>query len=212
MIAPIQERQLYEHCKPDHVGTNSLKETNRRCGSAPGGYHIVDDEDLLTLLHRIDVDFESVGPVLELIVLPYRLVGQLSRLAHRDEPGAESQGDWCGQGESTCLDTRNLGDPGFEEGFGQGFDQPLQGLAVGKNRGDVLEHDSRLREVRNIANQCGEVIHELEVYGAGLGSAPTLEPMALLATRILPSSTLSTTLSSSTETMVPWMPPMVLIS
>ena len=92
-LAAIQEGQLDQHRHSHQVGTQPPQQPDRGGSGSPGGYHVVDQEDPITRSGRVDVYFQLVRAVLELVFLAVGVVRQLALLAEGNEPGPEGQGD-----------------------------------------------------------------------------------------------------------------------
>src|SRR5262245_29554882 len=103
-------------------------------------------------MHGVAVDLEQVGAVLELVLLALDLPGQLPGLPHRHEPGPVAVRDRRREHKAAGLDAEHLVDLPVGKGCRECVDRPGERLRVGQQRRDVLEHDTRLRMVGDIAH------------------------------------------------------------
>lgn len=133
-------------------GTTAPQDSSKvqAAAAVPPVADVVHDEHPGALCHRVLVDLNACRAVLERVVDTHRRAGQLAALAHRDEAQPRVHGDGCAEDESPRLRA------------GDGVDAPLPRLRVGAHdlgeelgirdqRGDVLEGDTGLREVRDVA-------------------------------------------------------------
>jgi len=89
--------------------------------------------------------------VLQVVVLREGGPGQFALLADRHEARTEPAGDRGGQDEAARLDAGHL--VHRPVGLGQRVDHRGERLAVGEQRGDVLEDHACLRVVRDVADE-----------------------------------------------------------
>ena len=101
---------------------------------------------------RVAVHLEAVGAVFEVVGDADRSCRQLAELAHRHEAGADAVGDRRAEDEAAALDADDEVDALAAYGVGQRVDRQLEALGVPQQRGDVVEQDARLGEVRDVAN------------------------------------------------------------
>src|SRR5581483_3184985 len=157
LVAPVQELELDDERQPDHLAAELLDEVDRRLRGAAGREHVVVDQHPLAGDDRVGVHLERVEAVLERVLGRHRSPGELARLTRGDEPAAEPAG------EGAAGDVTPSLRPEHEVGLLRlgPLRDPLhrlpERLAVGEQGHDVLEDDSRLREVRDVADLRGEV-------------------------------------------------------
>jgi hypothetical protein len=72
---------------------------------------VVDDQNLLSGLHRVVVDFERVAAVLEVVARAHRRRWQLSWFAYGRETDAKTIGDGRSENEPAALDANDEIDP-----------------------------------------------------------------------------------------------------
>src|SRR3990172_6046151 len=162
LSASVEEGELDEHRDPHHMGAQVVEESNGGGGGSPGGDHVVDHQDPISRPSGVAVDLQSISPILERVLLSNYCARQLSRLAHGDESGSKQSGRRSGKGEAACLNAGDVGYLAGQKGIDKPMDERPQRHGVGKDRRDVLEHDSGLGEVRYLADQTGELFHEVK--------------------------------------------------
>src|SRR5207244_1511820 len=104
---PTEEVELDQEPQAGDHRAEALHEPTRRRRRAPGGEDVVDDENPLPRLHRVLVDLEHVGAVLEGVLLGLDVPRQLPRLADGREAGAEAVRDRRGDDEAPGLDAEH---------------------------------------------------------------------------------------------------------
>ena len=102
---------------------------------------------------RVAVHLERVGAVLELVAVRVGVPRQLARLAHRHEAGAERERDRRGEDEAARFDADDLGDRVPIERRASSSVAARNAVGVAEQRRDVAEHDARLREVGDVADE-----------------------------------------------------------
>ncbi len=119
---------------------------------SPRCQQVVDYEYTLTRLQPIDVNFESVFPVLQLVGVGTPFVGEFSRFSDRHESDPELQGEGRGKNKAPRFGGDDDIDRFLTIISDQLFNGGLKRLVRGKKRSDVLEQDSRFGEIRYVAN------------------------------------------------------------
>src|SRR5690554_1069065 len=127
-------------------------------GRAARRNDVVVDEHAIAATEGVDVHFDRVGAVFECVLRTHRLVGKFALFADRYETGLQASSEQAPEDKSTGLDTDYLRDAASKKGLGEGFDRLLQKAIIGQHRGDVLELDAGLREVRHISNGAFEFL------------------------------------------------------
>jgi hypothetical protein len=169
-------RQIDDERRTDDVALQVPDQLRRRDRRSPRRYKIIDNQDALAFLHRICVDFDSVGAILERILLPDRLPRQLALFADRHEPAAQSVGDSTAKNKSARFDPRHSVDRQRPERLRQLRDRRLEALRVAEQRGDIPEHDPGLRVIRDRPDQVLQVAQQTpprQIHGANY-QYPTL--------------------------------------
>ena len=69
LVAPVQRDELDEERQRVHFAAQPADEAARRLRGAAGREQVVDDQHPLAFLHRVVVDLERVGAVLEVVGL-----------------------------------------------------------------------------------------------------------------------------------------------
>src|SRR5260221_6090896 len=91
--APVQSDQLNQHRDGVDVSAELADEIDGCARGASGGEQVVDDQDLLSLLDRVAVHFETVGPVFQIVADADLRGRELADLAYGDEARADAIGD-----------------------------------------------------------------------------------------------------------------------
>ena len=121
-------------------------------GGAAGGEDIIDDEDVLARLDGIGVHFEAVGAIFEVVIDAADDVGQLFGFANRDESGAESMGHGRSKEIAAGFDADHDVDGFPAIVLLQGVDRLSESVLVFEQGGDVVELDSWLGKVGDLAD------------------------------------------------------------
>ena len=154
-----EKDEFDEDREADDFGAQVSQQPDGGAGGPAGGDNIINEENALSLEHRVGVDLEGIDAVFELVFLPYRLKREFSRLAQRNEPRLDSIGDGCGKCEPPGFDPGHLGDPIVRIGRRHPGDQLVEGPRIGEDGGYVFEDDPFLGEVGYVSDQCFEVVH-----------------------------------------------------
>src|SRR5439155_8090333 len=110
-----------------------------RLRRATGRQKIVDNQHVLSLVHRVIVDLESVGAVFEIVLGAQRFRWQFSDFADRREPCTDTIGHGGAKNESPTLDADDDVDPGRGERRRQAVDRIVKAFRILEQRGDVVK-------------------------------------------------------------------------
>ena len=121
---------------------------------------IVVDEHPGATGERVGVHLERVDTVLEHVLGADRLSRQLAGLARRHEPHPQLAGERAPEDEAARLGGDHEIDRGRAHESGEPCHRRVQSRRVQQQRRDVLEHDSRAREVWDIPD-VGAQIHRM---------------------------------------------------
>ncbi len=122
---------------------------------------------------------QDVGAILQLIFDPLRRSRKFSGLAHRNEPRAQRVSDRRRKDEAAGFDPDHGIDPLAVVAVAQPVDDGLQPLRILQQRGDVIEQDAGLGEIRHLADQTFEMIHGRS-FNSTIGASAKAVPTALL--------------------------------
>lgn len=89
-LAPVQEAQLDQEAAAHDLAAEPLDQLAQRACGAAGGEQIVVYQHPRPAAHRVGVQLEPVGAVLQQVLRADRLVGELARLACQRKPRADS--------------------------------------------------------------------------------------------------------------------------
>jgi len=149
-----EDSQLDEH--GDAANVCFAVVTEKACAGferAAGGEEVVDEDDSAAGADGIDVDFETIRAVLEIVVGAVDLSRELARLADGDKARRERLGDGSAEDETPALGPHHQLDALAPVGVGHEFDSQGQARRVGEQGRKVLEDNPRLGMVRNISDQ-----------------------------------------------------------
>src|SRR5882672_468947 len=69
-LATAQGGEFHDHRSPGHIGSRMLEQPRRRGESAPGGQHVIDDQDAAAAqIDAVSRDFQSGAAVLQVVLL-----------------------------------------------------------------------------------------------------------------------------------------------
>ena len=112
----------------------------------------------MVIADRVVMDLEGVAAVLEVVAGRVGPRRELSRFAHDREPGAETVRHRRADDEAARLDAEH-----HVGASAVALDELVDGRperrGVREQRGDVLEHDPRLRKVGDVADVPREIRH-----------------------------------------------------
>src|SRR4051812_45797648 len=111
------------------------------------------------------MNLENIGSVLERVFLPAPLRRQLARLSHWDEARGQFVGDGSTENESAALDRDDVRNAGISEGGGHRARRREKRVCVADQRSDVLEDDSGLWVIGNVADQLGRAFGKIRHVG-----------------------------------------------
>src|SRR5262245_40395501 len=104
-------------------------------------------------MDRVLVNLERVTAVFQIVGYAGSFCGELTRLAHGRESCIQAVGQCGTEYESAGLDAEHQVDFFFKVVFGERVDQRGEAELVFEQRGNVIEEDPRLGEIRNFADQ-----------------------------------------------------------
>jgi len=107
--AAIEKRELNQKLDLDEFPSRFFDQPGRGRRRATGGQQVVNQHDTVPRLERILMDRQCRRPVLEIIALLKRLIGQLALLADGNEPKPEPFTEHTAKEESAGVDCGNLG-------------------------------------------------------------------------------------------------------
>ena len=149
-----QEGELDQDGDAAYVGLALIaEEPGARFERATRGEEVIDEDDPAAGLDGVDVDLEAVRAVLEVVVGPVDLSGELAGLSDGHEARRKGLGDGGAEDEAPALGPHDQLDALAAVGIGHQFDGQSQARRVGEQRRKVLEHDARLRVVRDVPDE-----------------------------------------------------------
>src|SRR6266404_4943598 len=148
-LAAAVIRQIDHEAAFHHDSAHLLDQLRSRFGSAAGGDQVVQQQHAVARADRIDVDFDPIATVFELVVVPDRLGRELAFLADRNEPHAQREGNRRSDDEATRFDTRDLVDFLIAVAVDDLLDRQAKPDRILQQGSDVAKHDSMPRVVRD---------------------------------------------------------------
>src|SRR5215469_16174652 len=147
-----QKPQLdYERASGD-LSLKRADEPERSFSRTTGGEQIVHNQHAAVGDNCILMDLERVHSVLQLVLLCHRSEGKFARLARDCHPDSQAVCDRGAHDKSARFDPQHDVDRA-QEGGCHVIHGRRQRASVGQQRGDVLENDSGLGKVGNVANE-----------------------------------------------------------
>src|SRR6266403_2284087 len=148
-LAAAVIRQIDHEAAFHHDSAHLLDQLRSRFGSAAGGDQVVQQQHAVARADRIDVDFDPIATVFELVVVPDRLGRELAFFADRNEPHAQGEGDRRSDDEAARLDSRDLVDFLAAVVVRDLLDRHAEPDRVLQQGRDIAKHDPRPRVVRH---------------------------------------------------------------
>ena len=116
---------------------------------AAGGEQVIDDDDLLPGLDGVQVDFQRVGAVLEVVGDFGGSCRQFARLTDWYETGVQAIGERRSEDETAGFDTEHQVDILVDVIGGKGIDHLREAGLVLQQSSDVVEQNAGLGEIRD---------------------------------------------------------------
>ena len=172
-ISTLKALEFNEKVESGDFASQLANEGHRRGRRTPGGQQVVHDQHPFSHTNRIAMDGKGVRTVLE-AVFDFKIVGrQFAGLPDWNKPGVQPVRQYPAENEPARFDTDDFCDPLSLIVGGQFTDNRRQGLGVFKQRGDIVEENTGLGEVGDLANE-GVIVdgrHRSEQVGLCHGSA-----------------------------------------
>ena len=163
LCAALKEVELNGEAEAGDNASELTHELDGGLHGSAGGEKVIDDDDPLAGLDCVEVDFERVGAVFEVVVHAGALRGKLLWLAHGDEACVQTVCDGWAKDEAASFDAQDEVDFFADVVGGEGVDELREAGFVLEESGDVIEEDSRLGEVGDGANEFFQrlTVHDL---------------------------------------------------
>src|SRR5262245_46886925 len=104
LLPAFQLDELDEERQAKHLSPELLDKLARGARRTASRQQIVDDQNALSRVHRVVMDFERVGPVLEIVRRPRRFRRQLARLPNERKTCTDAVGDGRPEDKPAALD------------------------------------------------------------------------------------------------------------
>src|SRR5580693_5303925 len=161
-LAAFKEIQFNYESQSRYFSAEIFHQFRDRRGGAAGGEHIVDDQHMLTAPDGVDMHFQRVGSVFELVLDPLDRGGKFFGFADRYESGVQRVGDSGRENKSARFDAHHFVDSPPRKLRSQRVNQQVQSLRVLEQGGDVVKQDTGLGKIRYFPDERFQMIHVLE--------------------------------------------------
>jgi hypothetical protein len=147
-FAAFKKSQFDEEGDTYDVAAQGFDHLGAGFHGAASGEKVIDEEDTLTGVDAVLVDFEFVGAVFEFVFLGQDVAGEFAGFANEDKAGFESLGGHGGEDEAAAFGAGDNIDVLIFEGIDDCLGSGLQTLGVREQSGDVEENYTGFGEVR----------------------------------------------------------------
>jgi len=161
-FASFEEGEFDDAGDFDDFGAEFFDEFYGGGHGAAGGEEVVDHDDAVAFVERVDVHFERVGAVFEFVGFGDDGVGEFPFFAYEGEGEAEGIGERAGEDESACVGADDGVDLHVLVAVAPFVDDVFECGAVLEECGDVFELDAGFRKVGDRPDERG-YIHFLGV-------------------------------------------------
>lgn len=138
-LASTKEIEFDSKAKADRIATEPAHELECGFHGAASGEQIIDKQNALAGLDGVEVNFEGVGAVFEIVGDADHGRGQLARLAHGDKAGVEAVGERRAEDEAARFNAENEIDLAFQPVSGHGVGERGKSSGVFEQGGDVVK-------------------------------------------------------------------------
>src|SRR5262249_16268613 len=145
LVGTAQLREIDHKRTAHHFSARTFEQFDRGEAGAAGGDQIVDQQNVVALVHRVGVNFHAIHSVFERIVLAQHLPGQLAFLAYRNESDRQLVRNSTTEYEPARLDTGHLVDTHAGVRLYEFVDRPAERARMAEQCCDVAEDDPGLR-------------------------------------------------------------------
>ena len=152
-LPTLEKVKLNGEGQPGDVSPELSHQLHGRFHRPARGQQVVHQDNVLTRLDGVQVNFERVRPILQIVGDAGRRSRQLARLAHRNEAGVQTVGQRGTEDESTRLDSQHQIHILPDIVRSQRVNQLGKSLSVLEQGRDVVEQNPRLGKIRNGADQ-----------------------------------------------------------
>src|ERR1700735_3316816 len=103
LFSTAQIRKIDDQGAADNLCAGPLKKPDRREAGSARGDEVIDDKDMVAMLHGVCVYFHAVGSIFQRVILAQHLPGQFAFLAHRNEPDRQLVCYGAAEDKAACL-------------------------------------------------------------------------------------------------------------
>ena len=157
--ASVEEVELDGESQADDFSAQLFDELDGGLHGAAGGEEVVDEDDALAGLDGVEMDFEGVGAVFQIVRDASDGGGKLFRLAYGDEAGIEAVSERGTKDEAAGFNAKDEIDLLLEVVGGKGVNELGEAGLVLEDGGDVVEEDAGLGKIRDGAYEALDVIN-----------------------------------------------------
>ena len=123
LFARMKEIQFDHKTQAGDLRAQGFSELRGCFGRASGGEQVIDNDDALSLLNRVAVDFESVGAIFEGVIVFRGGCRKLARLAHRNKSSVKAVGHCWTENKATGFHAEDEVYVFVQIVFGEGIDK-----------------------------------------------------------------------------------------
>src|SRR5580704_15078996 len=147
LLTALQKVEFDREGQSCNVSSELLNQLYRGFHRSAGRQQIVDEDHILAGLNRIEMNFQRIGAVFQVVSHASHGRRQLARLAYRYKSRIETISERRAEDEAASLDAEDEVDIFADVMRGQGINHLREANPVFQQRRDVVKEDARLGEV-----------------------------------------------------------------
>lgn len=152
-----EEKEFDQKRHGGHVRAAAFHKLRRRLRGTARGQDVVHDQNLVAGAQSVQMHFQYVGAVFQLIRRGPRPVGKFPLFPDGDESRTQGGRYRAAENEAARFNGNDFIDGANAEGFNQLRDGLVEGLSVGQQGSDVFKDDPLFGKVGNIPNEAFEI-------------------------------------------------------
>jgi len=166
-VAAFEEVEFDGEGEAGDFSAELLDELDGGLHGAAGGEQVVDEDDALAALDGVEVNFEDVGAVFEIVSDAGDGRGKLAGLAHGDKAGVEAIGEGGAEDEAARLNAEDQIDLVFDVVRGEHVNELCEAGLVFEDGGNVVKKYPWLGKIGDGAHERfeGFHIHGFDFFG-----------------------------------------------
>ena len=156
-LAAFEKCQLDQKSAFDDIGVAVFHNFATRFDCATCGQQVVHHENVFSLVNRINVHFQRIGTVFELVTVRVAFEGKFPRLPNRHKSNTQFERQRRGENEPARLGGDHRINLSTLIVIGKLVDGLPKSGRIIQQRGNVFEVDSRLGKIGNVPNKLSQV-------------------------------------------------------